>query len=141
MTPAFSAVPRESLIAYTERIQELEARITRILTSVAGAPKFCRSCEAEIYWVRHVNGSSVPYTSNGINHYTVCRPDNRKRDDDRRYIPTTLRWAGQCGGCEIPMQAGDHAVFDATERKVYCPDCSSYVEAKTMAHSSRQEIS
>ena len=42
------------------------------LVAAVGMPGECKGCQASIFWVRHINGKSVPYTTAGENHFINC---------------------------------------------------------------------
>jgi hypothetical protein len=44
----------------------------RTLVAAVGMAGKCRGCNIDIFWVRHMNGKSVPYTPAGQNHFVDC---------------------------------------------------------------------
>jgi hypothetical protein len=65
-------VADEELIGRLEECIRAQGRTTRMLLMNTARPDKCRGCEAEIFWVRHLNGRSTPYTSAGVNHFVNC---------------------------------------------------------------------
>ena len=105
---------------------ELRVRIKALLRDIAGEPKKCRGCDALLYWVTHANGRRAPYTEEAVKHDCPNARSFHKKStpvQERRFIRTTLRYAGRCAGCEVPMVVDDEAIFDTKERKVWCEDC------------------
>ena len=51
--------------------QEASKRIRAVLGHV-GNRGHCSACHAEIWWVRHLNGKTAPYTAEGLNHFADC---------------------------------------------------------------------
>lgn len=52
---------------------QLEAakRFRRLLAQIGDRAQ-CKGCNAEIYWVKHINGKNAPYTPEGLNHFSTC---------------------------------------------------------------------
>jgi hypothetical protein len=44
----------------------------RSLLEKVGQKSTCAGCLAEIYFVRHLNGNTAPYTPAGLNHFISC---------------------------------------------------------------------
>lgn len=57
-------------VACMER-DRLKLNIQHLLKQVAGEGT-CKGCGAKIWWVKHKNGKSVPYTDEGLNHFADC---------------------------------------------------------------------
>lgn len=43
----------------------------------------CKSCDAEIYFVKHKNGKVAPYNIFGVNHFADC-PHSKKHKKDKK---------------------------------------------------------
>lgn len=52
-------------------LPSLPDRITALLKAI-GVPGRCKGCAEPILWVKHLNGSTVPYTYDGVNHFVDC---------------------------------------------------------------------
>ena len=44
----------------------------KLLINNIGNKANCRGCDMTIYWLKHKNGKSVPYTIMGLNHFADC---------------------------------------------------------------------
>lgn len=42
------------------------------LVKNCGTKGTCKGCHAEVYWIIHANGKTVPYTPAGLNHFIDC---------------------------------------------------------------------
>lgn len=60
-----------------------EQRLVEVLESTAYVIRQCRFCPTLIYFARSNVGSTIPYTAEGVNHYTNC-PKYRKEPDPRQ---------------------------------------------------------
>lgn len=112
---------------------ELRVRIKNLLHNIAGDPVPCKGCGSPMYWVEHHNGKRAPYDEDGANHFVTCpKAANFRRrpavETKARYVSTTLRYRGQCSGCETPMDKDEQAVFDKINRKIYCIQCKEVLE-------------
>lgn len=56
---------------YQEQCKWLLSNIDKIL-KLCGEKGICRGCGEEIFWMRHRNGKSAPYTIKGLNHFADC---------------------------------------------------------------------
>lgn len=55
-----------------EACVKAQSEAMKRLLDLIGTPAKCRGCEAPIYWLKHLNGKSVPYESSGLNHFISC---------------------------------------------------------------------
>lgn len=53
--------------------EEFEQRI-RCFVSAVGDRGHCKTCKAEIYWVRLRTGRIAAYDASGRSHYLMCSP-------------------------------------------------------------------
>ena len=60
----------EIINSLKEEIADLHNNITGLLQKI-GDHKIC-SCGALIYFVKHKNGKTAPYTTSGQNHFIDC---------------------------------------------------------------------
>ena len=50
----------------------LEDRLRRLLELTAEDSRSCKACGALLFFVRHRNGKTAPYTVDGLNHFLNC---------------------------------------------------------------------
>jgi len=73
----FASAPDTEFARLRERVPELERNILAILRMLAVLVRPCKACGATIYFVLGREGSKIPYTADGENHYKNCTQPNR----------------------------------------------------------------
>jgi hypothetical protein len=61
----------EPRLMTAEEVQQIRENMAKLLVNI-GDPSRCKGCGAPIFFVRHKNGKSVPYTPQGLNHFADC---------------------------------------------------------------------
>jgi len=65
--------------ALREELEAVRGRLRALIRQV-GEPAMCQGCEANIYFVRHLNGRNAPYDADGVNHFATCpKAENFRR--------------------------------------------------------------
>ncbi len=62
--------------ALQKQVGVLVKNVAHLLKQI-GEPALCSGCGVRIWFVRHLNGKRVPYTSSGLNHFADC-PEAQK---------------------------------------------------------------
>lgn len=73
--PAVKHAPSEEFMAVAS-VPALKAAILGMIMR-NGARGQCRACNATIYFVKHENGSTCPYTAEGVSHFLDCPKADR----------------------------------------------------------------
>lgn len=53
-------------------IRPIEARLESVLEHAAELIRLCKRCNTRIYFVRGRNGAVIPFTADGLSHFTNC---------------------------------------------------------------------
>lgn len=63
--------------------QPLAQRLEVLLSAIAEIHRPCRYCQTLLYFVRHRDGSLLPYSAEGENHFFACPYTERLRKQRR----------------------------------------------------------
>jgi hypothetical protein len=59
-------------LASGDQVAEIRRNIAALFKNMGAIPVTCRGCPETIYFLKHANGASTPYTTDGMNHFKNC---------------------------------------------------------------------